>query len=326
MESTVTIEVLDALEAPWRALMARANLPTVFQHPAWHRAWWDVFGKGGTPAFYAVRDPDGELRGVAPMLRQPDGSLAFSGDPEICDYMDVVVAAGDEPAVLAALFAHWRTEGVPALHLWGLRDDSPTLSLLRCGEGVPAAACEQEAVAPRIPLPGDWEGYLAQLSKKDRHELRRKLRRLESSGHVIDFSVVSEPAAIDANMDEFFRLHTISRQDKAEFMTLEMQEFFRQVAHAFAEEGMTRLFMMRFGARAVAALLAFEGEELAVWNSGFDPEFSHLSIGLLSKVKAIQWAQEHGHPWVDFLRGREPYKYDLGGQDLRIFRCRIEAL
>jgi hypothetical protein len=26
---------------------------------------------------------------------------------------------------------------------------------------------------------------------------------------------------------------------------------------------------------------------------------------------------------VDFLRGREPYKYDLGAQDLTIYQCAV---
>ena len=319
---TVRIEEPEAITAEWKALLGRSASPTVFQHPSWHRIWAEVFPPASERVCYTVREESGGLLGIAPMLREPENCLAFAGDPEVADYMDIVAPKGSEAAVFAALIEGWRAGGVPAVRLWGLRENCRTLELLG-GEGQGAAECEEEAVAPRIPVEGGWEAYLGRLSKKDRHELRRKLRRLESSCGEIELSVFSEPSTVDDNLDEFFRLHTISRQDKAEFMTDQMRVFFRSIALAFAEAGLTRLFLLNLDGVPAASLLAFEGEDLAVWNSGFDPAFSHLSVGLLSKVKALQWAQERGHTRVDFLRGREPYKYDLGGQDLRIFRCRL---
>ncbi len=35
---------------------------------------------------------------------------------------------------------------------------------------------------PSIPLAGDFETYLAGIDKKQRHEIRRKMRRAEDSG------------------------------------------------------------------------------------------------------------------------------------------------
>jgi CelD/BcsL family acetyltransferase involved in cellulose biosynthesis len=70
----------------------------------------------------------------------------------------------------------------------------------------------------------------------------------------------------------------------------------------------------------VAALLAFlSGDELLLYNSGYDPEYAHASVGLVSKAMAMQRGVAEGLSVFDFLRGAEPYKYDLGGQD-RIVR------
>ena len=41
---------------------------------------------------------------------------------------------------------------------------------------------EQTYHAPSIPLPGDFELYLSGIDKKQRHEIRRKMRRAEESG------------------------------------------------------------------------------------------------------------------------------------------------
>ena len=46
-------------------------------------------------------------------------------------------------------------------------------------------------------------------------------------------------------------------------------------------------------------------------------------VGLLSKALALQRAIEQGLTRFDFLRGPEPYKYDLGARDLAVHRCVI---
>jgi CelD/BcsL family acetyltransferase involved in cellulose biosynthesis len=56
-----------------------------------------------------------------------------------------------------------------------------------------------------------------------------------------------------------------------------------------------------------------------LYNSGYDPAFSQASVGIVSKAMALQSAIADGARAFDFLRGAEPYKYDLGGRD-RIVR------
>ena len=60
------------------------------------------------------------------------------------------------------------------------------------GRGVHGGARGRGAVAARCDLPATWDEYLGTLSKKDRHELRRKLRRLESGGGDVELKVVTD--------------------------------------------------------------------------------------------------------------------------------------
>lgn len=318
MALEVTVESADALAPEWATLVPATDRPAPFQHPAWHAAWWEIFGGSTEQRYYAVREA-GRLVAVAPMQRTSKGVLVFSGDPEIMDYMDLISEPGREEDALDALLATWKGESAAAVRFWGLREESPLLTALRA-RGV---AFEEEAVAPRITLAPDWEAYLASLSKKDRHELRRKMRRLEGAGMAVGLRVIDGADEVDGGLEPFFNLHKISRADKAEFMTPIMERFFRRISHDFAALGTLRLFLIDLDDKPAAALIAFQGEDLAVWNSGYDPEYSSLSIGLYSKAKAIEWAIGQGLPRVDFLRGREPYKYDLGGVDLVVWRGEI---
>jgi hypothetical protein len=57
-----------------------------------------------------------------------------------------------------------------------------------------------------------------------------------------------------------------------------------------------------------------------MYNSGYDPAYSHYAVGLMSKALLIKDAIEAGRRAVDFMRGDESYKYDLGGKNRLVYR------
>ena len=314
---------LSGLDSRLEELLARRPERLVFLHPAWLRTWLSEFGGAVEPLVLTCGD--GSLAGVAPLMRADD-RLTFIGDSAICDFMDVLVDPEHADSAYANLWQQLCAEDWTELELWGLMASSETRQRVKAyaaqqGYGVVEV---EEAVSPRLSLPGTWDDYLASLNKKDRHELRRKIRRLFDSGAAVDFEVLSEQADVVAAMDDFLDLHTRSRQDKTDFMTPEMAMFFRRMASALSAEGLIRLFMLRVNGKPAAAVLCFDaGSYLYLYNSGYDPEFSALSVGLVSKALCLRWAIENGMSGIDFLRGDEPYKYDLGAQDQQIYRLRL---
>ncbi len=91
------------------------------------------------------------------------------------------------------------------------------------------------------------------------------------------------------------------------------------MAVALAEEGLVRLSFVELDGARVAGLLAFDaGDALLLYNSGYDPALAHASVGIVSKALLLREAIAEGKRWFDFLRGAEPYKYDLGGKDYEV--------
>ena len=314
------------LDPQLEALLSRQNERLPFLHPAWLRTWLSEFGGNYEPLLLTCSQ--GDVLGVAPMMRI-DGQLSFIGDASICDFMDVLVDPGHADEAYMDLWQQLCAEDWSELELWGLMASSPTREHIKAyaAENGIAVTEEVEAVAPRLSLPDSWEGYLATLGKKDRHELRRKIRKLYESGADVTFDVLSTQGEVVGAMDEFLDLHTRSRADKTDFMTPEMETFFRRMASAMASEGLIRLFMLRVNRRPAACVLCFDaGSYLYLYNSGYDPEFSSLSVGLVSKALCVQWAIENGMTGLDFLRGDEPYKYDLGAKDQEIYRIRLSRI
>jgi CelD/BcsL family acetyltransferase involved in cellulose biosynthesis len=314
---------LASLDSRLEDLLNRQPERLVFLHPAWLRTWLSEFGASVEPI--VLTSGDGSLLGVAPLMRADD-RLTFIGDAAICDFMDLLVDPAHADSAYAALWQQLCAEDWSELELWGLMASSQTRERLKAyaaSQGYTVHETE-EAVAPRLALPATWDDYLASLNKKDRHELRRKIRRLFDSGAAVDFEVLSEQADVVAAMDDFLDLHTRSRQDKTDFMTPEMAVFFRRMASALSAEGLIRLFMLRINGKPAAAVLCFDaGSYLYLYNSGYDPEFSGLSVGLVSKALCLRWAIENGKTGIDFLRGDESYKYDLGAHDQQIYRLTL---
>lgn len=324
MTLSVRREELESLRAEWQDLLSRVPEPHVFHHPIWKEMWLAHFGDGRETLFLAARDGD-RLVGVAPLMR--DGSrLVLVGDHEVCDYMDFVVEPGREDEFFPDLLRSLGEEPWEEIELRGLAAYSPALAALPRAAGALGWRVEQEleAVAPRVELPSSWEEYLGRLGKKDRHELRRKMRRLRQSGAQVELRDLRSRQEVAAGMEDFLRLHTASRRDKAEFMSPQMEGFFRDMSVALADEGFIRLFMMDLDGRPAASVLCFDCcDQLHLYNSGFDPDLSALSVGLLSKALCLEVAIEQGKSCLDLLRGAEPYKYDLGARDLPIYRCVI---
>jgi CelD/BcsL family acetyltransferase involved in cellulose biosynthesis len=176
-------------------------------------------------------------------------------------------------------------------------------------------------VSPYLNLPGTWDDYLKGLESKQRHELRRKMRRLNEMG-AVDYRVKN--AASEENIGIFFKLFRESREDKADFLTPAMEQFFRMIISSMSGLDYLRLNLLEYNNKPIASTICFDyNNEMLLYNSGFDREYSWLSAGLVSKAMAIEDSIKLGRSKFDFLKGSEDYKYHLGGLDLPVYRCNI---
>ncbi|MBF6599050.1 MAG: GNAT family N-acetyltransferase [Dehalococcoidia bacterium] len=317
-------EPFDQVRGEWTGLLATVPAPVPFVTPAWQRVWLDHFQGARTLQLLTARDGE-RLIGVAPLLVEGDRA-ELVGHYSICDYMDVVVTPGFEQQFFASLLARLADAGVHTLTLRGIRQWSAALGAVAAAAPAAGFACarDDEALSPSVELPGSWDEYLARLSKKDRHELRRKLRRLDSGG-TVDLRVVTEPAEAFELLDTLFHLMRISSHHKEEFLARPgMEPFFREMVPAMAHERMLRFYLLTLDGQPVASVLNFDlAGVLYMYNSGYDPQYAHYGVGLMSKALLLRDAVENGRSCVDFLRGDEAYKYDLGGTDQQVYQLTL---
>ena len=106
----------------------------------------------------------------------------------------------------------------------------------------------------------------------------------------------------------------MSTPDKNNFMTENRENFFRDISINMSTVGSTRLRFLEVDNKKVATSLSFLKDNVKyLYNSGYDPEYSYLSVGVLNHVLSIQDSILEKHTIFDFMRGDEVYKYRLGG-------------
>ncbi|MCP4624173.1 MAG: GNAT family N-acetyltransferase [bacterium] len=296
----------------------------LFVLPEWLEVWWTAFGNDAKLNILSVGQ-QGEILGLAP-LQVKGNSASFIGGTNVCDYLDFIVTADKEPVFFKALLDHLDHQGIEHLDLCLLRPDSTVLSnLVNVAEN---RGCEimtgNEDISLELNLPATWEKYLSMLKGKQRHEVKRKFRRLYEAGDVT-FRIVEDPKEISEQLPTFFDLFKLSSDEKAHFMTDQMISFFRALAIALAKPKILRLYILELNAVPVAVSMCFDfNGALHLYNSGFDPRFRALSVGLLCKVLSIKDAIKNGRKKYDFLKGAETYKYRLGGREVPLAGCRID--
>lgn len=323
MNYHLTPQSFDSLASLWRDPRHNLDWSSVFILPCWQEAWWQEFGDSAEQYLYAIKGPESVI-GVAPLLVRSNSAF-FIGSADVCDYMDFVVAPGSERAFFTTLLDKLRQDGIRELHLDSLRGDSTVLrSLIHVArEQGSIVSCHQQDVSLDLDLPAIWEDYLGMLTPKQRREIQRKLRRLDEAG-TVEYNTISTQEDVIATMDVFLKLLRESRKDKAAFMTDRMESFFRSIASVMSRAGLVQLGVLTVNRLPVAAVLCFDyNDTMYLYNSGYDPLHSYLSVGVLSKVLSIKNSIEESRSTYDFLKGAEEYKYHLGGREIPIYSCRI---
>jgi CelD/BcsL family acetyltransferase involved in cellulose biosynthesis len=323
MNFTVTQETFDSLAACADDPHCKVKWNHVFSLPVWMKLWWSEFKPDAGLYLGAVRR-DGEIIGIAPLLLK-DGLASFVGSGDVCDYLDFIVAPGAGSDFFNTILDDLKLKGITRLELHCLRPESTVLTTLA---GIARnrgydVSVQPEDVSVEMDLPGTFDAYLETLDSKQRHEVKRKLRRVQEAGN-IEFRILDEGEAIRKSMDVFLKMFTESRSDKAAFLTSQKESFFRALAIAMSEVKLLRMGVLELDSLPTAIILYFDFNNGAyLYNSGYDPQYDSLSVGLMSKVLCIRACIEQGKKKYDFLKGNETYKYRLGGKEVALSTCNI---
>ena len=273
-----------------------------FAGRAFLETWWRLRGTGRL----ALAEPPGALFALV----MNEGSLEFAGEPDLTDYhsplgTDIAMAARQLAASLPQA-TRMSLDSLPA------ETATPLAEGLQAGGW--AVSREPHEVTAVITLPADSDVWYGSLAKKQRHELRRKLRRFEAE---MGDPVVDRTTS-RASVARFAAMHRKAGGDKGSFMTAEMERWFAALVEdvgAFCD------VLTAPGGEPLAAAVGFEDDRgYYLYNSAYDPEAGHLSPGIVLLAVLIERAIAGAMDIFDFLKGDEAYKFQLGAEPRALYR------
>src|SRR4030042_2871644 len=101
MGTRITQESFASLAACWTTSKDSLRWQPIFVLPVWLKVWWEHFGNGFEPYLHSIWQDD-RVIGIAPMLLK-EKRASIMGSPDVCDYLDFVVAPGSEVAFFNSL-------------------------------------------------------------------------------------------------------------------------------------------------------------------------------------------------------------------------------
>ena len=179
----------------------------LFVLPEWLKVWWQEFGGKFQLSILCIRHQE-DVIGIAPLMVNGQ-QASLIGGADVCDFLDVIVSPAKAADFFDLLLDHIKQQGISELDLGPLRPDSAVLSsLVRIAE---ARGCKvsfsPHDVSLELELPATWDEYLGMLKGKQRHEVKRKSRRLHEAAD-INFRVVESAEQAARELDTFFTLFT----------------------------------------------------------------------------------------------------------------------
>ena len=315
-------------EKEWNTLLSRSGQNSPFLTHQWFDAWWKNFGQDSMLEIVFFRDSSDSLAGVAPMMVRND-VLQFLASQEVTDYCDFFSLRNERDEFYDNLWDHFRRNCSEYLRFEFINVPgfSPTISGLRDQadkSGMIFEARESE-VTPNLILPGSYEEYTKSLGRKNRHELRRKIRKLDAL-ESIRVEQITGTEDIRPAIEEFISLHKKSSRAKQKFWEKHgMSDFFVGLADLFSSENWVHLNMLYTEDKLIAALMNLSyGKKLFFYNIAYDREYSAYSPGFFLFDRSIRQAIASKIKRVDFLRGREKYKYFFGAKDSKIYNLKLK--
>lgn len=334
-EIITTEEQLHQIREEWNKLVSHSVSDVPFLRHEFITAWWAKLGGGEWEAgelwIILGRGEDGALKGIAPLFiaqnAQRQKLLMFMGTLEIADYLDLIVKPQDLPSFVdlvgQCLLDH--DQKWDLLDLYNIPSASPSVAALKAWASDGGIEFNTSILepCPVISLPSTWDDYLTGLHKKQRQEIRRKLRNAQRAAADLQLEVIESELELDSAVEALIHLMQNDPRKQA-FLTDRMQRQYQLIARAAYQGGWLHLSFLKVDGKAASGLFCFDyRNRLWVYNSGIDTRFRDISPGWVHLGMLIRWAIDHQRDALDFLRGDEDYKYRFGGVAQQIVRVRL---
>jgi len=323
-----------SLGEQWQQLAAIDKQATLFNDWSWNSLWWEHYkhlGELHVVLVYKVVSRKEQLVGIGPFYRCRSKAM-FLGT---VDNLRFIGTGGDTSPDDLNILAHPSLQkevaGVVCEHLFGeqfqrilLSDVSQRSAFYRAFKSS-ASSASGYARTPVVhtrrfaDLPGDWSAYRAQISRNTHKQIKRRQNRLNALGNV-EIKLCRTEREVESAFDALVRLHVSRWQSRGHSGSFGSERYCRfhqaLMRNLFLEDQLWLITLEVDNDIIAVEYLFLYKQTLLFFQTGFSPEFEHLSPGHVLIAHAIQLAIESGVRRIDLLKGNYSYKSSYANQIL----------
>ena len=321
-ESVTRMSLSEALAlgpAVWDEIETQVESRSPFMSWAWHRAFADADVEAGASRALVLRTGTG-VQAILPLMsrqigfhRVPVRALTWAiGDLGCPDHLDVLATPAADVTALVPLVEELEWD---VIVLSNLAPNAPVALRFTQAMAARGHATQRQPlwVCPHLDLSGDWERYLASLSRSRRHALRYMEKNLRRH-HTVSITDY-DGERVEEGWRRLVTLHerrwgadAAGRREGA-FRDPSVDRLHRRFTAELAQRGQLWLATLDLDGEPAAAWYGFTcGDTAYFYQSGRDPRWERESVGQVLLAAMIRRAMERGLKRFDFLRGEDPYK------------------
>ena len=317
------------LREEWDALVEQVN-GDLFSSFDWCAIWWKHFGRGRRLELYVARAGQ-ELVAVLPLFTETIrwGPLFLRVVRIVgCDHCVTTCNVTIRPdwfhpvisALMSALDGRVKWDLIHFGELPGYSENGQALAdaLRRCEYSGRVIFRDNDYPHAVFDVPSTFERYLASLASKERRNVRRDERKLESEGGERSFGP-GDKCELEQTFSRLIEMHQVHWNQRGRLGHFcewpNIEPFYAEIAEALLERG--RLVLVAVSSNGLLQAAEFGGQfgRRAHWITSSRREGVTSRIGFCTLVR---WALWRGVRQIDSLPGYYDYKRRLGAQFLGI--------
>ena len=348
VQHITTVDGFDALREDWLRLHKDCETASLFNSWYWSRLWWQYYGDMGELFIIVIRVSD-VVQCIAPFYRCQTralklryvSTLRFIGNGGDTSPDDLGLLHNKEFEKVVSRHvceSVFHESGCVRLQLSDMARSSELVNTLLSKNseenwGRPMERHQHRRIST---LPDTIEAFEQSLSKNARKQRKRRRQKLSNLEQNVQFIPCVTHADIDSAYADLLRLHNMRHAEKIggsdSFRSDRYQRFHLAAMKKALDNNELRLIKLVIDDKTIGVEYAFLCKEiLSFFQTGFDPDYKHLSPGHLLMMETIDRGIEDGARRIDLLKGDYEYKQTYAKQiattiDLELWKNPAVAL
>lgn len=311
----------------WRAL-ERFDAHYFFQRLDVMQTWFDTIGRANAvePYFVFVLDARSAPCMMFPLAVQELGRvphLVFLDCGMIdynCPLFDPAFVEGLSDAAMQEIWQLIVAE-LPQTHVINL-EKMPEIVNGRRNPMLALDCRRSEFSAHQIRLSGTYDSYFAGRHRHQRHDARRRLRRLSERGTVV-FTPIVPPDRAAQSLEAMLTLKSTQLRQTNQIDWPAMpgrRDYVRALVERLTPTGQAMLSTLDLNGTPIAYQLSFiDRRRLYSFVMSYDPEFRDFGPGRALLLRIIEWSYAQGLDVYDMTYGDEDYKLVWGNERMAMY-------